>query len=156
LKPVPPKAWPPIIEDVHLPRLIVWRDRLLTTGMWLLLIWFCRHPLLALVDFLRPPFGQITRIEVPSLLSRWERIRPYVAMVALIVGWLSFWGLVTLARYRRVRRMPHPPGLALEDQARKAGCTPEELTQWRTFRVSIVHLDEQGALNVVAKDPSGS
>lgn len=156
MKPVPPETWPPIIRDADLPRVIVWRDRLLTAAMWLLLIWFCRHPLLALGDFLMPPFGQIRHIHVPDVESIWERGRPYYAVILLFGVWIFAFGLATLRRYRRVRRLPHPPLLELEDQARRAGCTPAELTQWRTFKVAVVHLDEQGALTVVAKEPRGS
>jgi poly-beta-1,6-N-acetyl-D-glucosamine biosynthesis protein PgaD len=156
MKPLPPKIWPPIIRDADLPRVIVWRDRLLTAGMWLLLIWFCRQPLLALGDFLAPPFGKITHIKVPSLRSIWERAAPYYAVILLFCVWIFAFGLATLRRYHRVRRMAHPPALSLEEQARRAGCTPADLIQWRTFKVAIVHLDERGALNVVAKDRTGS
>jgi poly-beta-1,6-N-acetyl-D-glucosamine biosynthesis protein PgaD len=156
MKPVPPETWPPIIHDASMPRVIVWRDRLLTAAMWLLLIWFCREPLLALGDFLAPPFGKTTHMKVPSLQSIWERAAPYYAVILLFCGWIFASGLATLRRYRRARQMAHPPALALEDQARRAGCTPAELTQWRTFKVAVVHLDEHGALTVVAKDGTGS
>jgi poly-beta-1,6-N-acetyl-D-glucosamine biosynthesis protein PgaD len=79
-----------------------------------------------------------------------------VAVIALFTAWIFGWGLLTLRRYRLVRRTPHPPALTLEDQARKAGCTPAELTHWRTFKISVVHLDERGAITVVAKEPGGS
>ena len=156
MKPVPPKAWPPIIHDADMPRVIVWRDRLLTAAMWLLLIWFCRLPLLALIDFVMPPFGQTPHVEVPDLQSRWERLRPYIAVIVFFGMWALGWALATLRRRDRVARMPKPPPLALADQARKAGCTPDELIHWRTFKVAVVHLDEQGSLTVVAKDGSGS
>lgn len=38
------KCWPPLITDAELPRLVVWRDRMLTLGLWMLLLVLCPHP----------------------------------------------------------------------------------------------------------------
>jgi poly-beta-1,6-N-acetyl-D-glucosamine biosynthesis protein PgaD len=147
--PAPPKVWPPIIRDADLPRNIVWRDRLLTAAMWLLLIWLCRHPLHLLLNQFLVLFGYQRHLELPDWPDRWARLRPYLEVVALFAIWLIIWAMVTLRRALRYSRMTQPLALALEEEAPRAGCTAANLTEWRKLRVCTVHLDERGAVSVI-------
>jgi poly-beta-1,6-N-acetyl-D-glucosamine biosynthesis protein PgaD len=149
----PLKVWPPIISDADLPRFVVWRDRLLTVAMWLLLAWLCRHMLHWTLDQLLALFGRPRHLPPLDWRDRWARLQPYFIVVGLLAIWLIIWGLASLRRIRRYSRMPQPAALTLEEQARQGGCSAAELSEWRKPRVCTAHLDEHGAICVVPALP---
>lgn len=147
--PASPNVWPPIISDADLPRFVVWRDRLLTAAMWLLLLWLCRYPLHWGLDQLLGLFGHPQHLPPFDWRDRWTRLQPYFAVVGLLAIWLIIWALASLRRIRRNARMPQPMALTLEEQALQAGCDADELSEWRNFQVCTAHVDEHGAISVV-------
>lgn len=145
----PPKIWPPIISDAEVPRLVVWRDRLLTAAMWLLLFWLCRHTLHWALDQLLGLFGHPQHLLALDWPDRWARLQPYFLVVGLLAIWLLIWGVVSLRRIRRYVRLPQPLALTLEEQAHQGGCSAVELSECRNMRICTVHLDEHGAISVI-------
>jgi poly-beta-1,6-N-acetyl-D-glucosamine biosynthesis protein PgaD len=142
------KPWPPIIRNARMPRLIVWRDLLITAAMWFLLLWLCRHALVAAADTLRYLLGSGHPPPSLHLAERWTRLAPYFAIVGLFAMWLLVSMTAALRRRRLNALLPQPAPLALEDEARRAGCTAAELTEWRTLKICTAHLDGNGALAV--------
>jgi hypothetical protein len=142
------KIWPPIIRDANVPRLVVWRDRFITATMWLVLLWLCRHSPYALADVLRDPSGSGRLLERVAA-DWWARLGPYFAVVGLFGAWLFVWMLATLRRRRRSALLPQPVALTLDEEARKAGCTAADLSEWRQLKVCTAHLDDRGALSIV-------
>jgi poly-beta-1,6-N-acetyl-D-glucosamine biosynthesis protein PgaD len=143
------EIWPPIIRDASVPRLVVWRDRFFTAIMWLVLLWLCRHSLYTLADVLREPSESGRILAGLGLAERWARLSPYFAVIGLFAAWLFLWMLATLRRRRRSAVLPQPTTLTLEEEARKAGCTAADLSEWRQLKVCTAHLDDRGALSIV-------
>jgi PgaD-like protein len=143
-----PKTWPPIIQGTALPRAIAWRDRIGTVLMWLLLAWLCRHPLHALWDVLTHWFAG-GRLRFTGLPPRWEALEPYFIAIAVLAVWELAWMGVTLWRRAHYAQAPQPVPLTLEEEARGAHCTVDDLIAWRRIRIVTVGFTENGAPKIV-------
>jgi poly-beta-1,6-N-acetyl-D-glucosamine biosynthesis protein PgaD len=138
-----PRTWPPIIDAAREPRSMLWRDRIFTAAMWLLLAFLCRHTLSAIWIALAGLFDH-GHLRLTGWSERWMRLRPYLQLVALLAGWELFWVIATLWRRLRALRRPQPALLTLTEEADRSHRTPEEIAQWRQLRVCVVHLDPAG------------
>jgi len=151
MTPILSLAWPPIIDAASKPRRMLWRDRILTAVMWLLLVFLCRRGLAyfstALIGFFAR--GQLN---LTGWGEGWTRLRPYMQLVALFAGWELFWIIATLWRRQRALRKPQPPSLALAEEAEIHHCAPGQIVQWRQFRICVVHLDPAGHPTLVLRD----
>ncbi|HYB08444.1 MAG TPA: poly-beta-1,6-N-acetyl-D-glucosamine biosynthesis protein PgaD [Alphaproteobacteria bacterium] len=148
--------WPPIITDAKEPRLIVWRDRLLTVGMWILFLYLLRHGIHVVLDIITDLFGHDLGAPDLNWALWWSRLQPYL-VVAIVLGlWLLAWGFVALKRARQNITKPQPPPLTLAEEARHAGSSEADLLAWRKLPTAIVELDERGRPSVRAGSQSAS
>lgn len=143
------RAWPPIIQDAHVPRAVVWRDRLLTCGMWLLLLFLMRHGFLLIWDELIELFGHARSGPPANWHDWWLRLKPYFITAAALACWLFGWGIVSLQRIKRHIGKPQPPALSLAEEASRIGCLETELDLWRSAKVATVHIEADGHIRVV-------
>ena len=152
--PTAPAIWPPIIRDVALPRAILWRDRVCTVSMWFLLLWSCRSLLRRLRDMSWKLFheGHLEYSWAPG----WAYLQDHFMLIGLLAGWASVWTLITLWRRKRYQHLPQPPALTLEEEARRMGAAPADVSAWRKLKISVAHLDSQGKVSVLPKKPEGN
>jgi poly-beta-1,6-N-acetyl-D-glucosamine biosynthesis protein PgaD len=144
----PPIAWPPLITDARMPRRLIWRDRLLTLGMWLLLLYFARGAIALMVGEVLDWLGRDNPMPEIDWVRLGRQLAPYLLAAGLLGLWLLGWGLAAVRRVRRAERLPEPRPVSLEEDAKRGGCTPAELASWRELRVAIVHLDDHGHVRV--------
>jgi poly-beta-1,6-N-acetyl-D-glucosamine biosynthesis protein PgaD len=132
--------WPPLIVAKHVPRLVKWRDILLTLMMWVV-------------------FAVLLDIEFELFLGRYlqrglspldtnadwseffERLMPYLLAAATLAGSLIMFSLRTVRRRSRALLLPQPAPLETSDQAHRAGVGEAELIAARDQRIVIVHVD---------------
>jgi hypothetical protein len=148
--PEAPAPWPPIIRNATLPRAILWRDRICTVAMWLLLLWLFRSAILSLWEapwssFRNDPFHFAAR------LARFVHSHPYFDTISLLVAWQAVWTLVTLWRRHRYLNLPQPPALTLEEEAAEIAGAPANLSAWRKLKICVAYLDSPGRLSVLPK-----
>jgi poly-beta-1,6-N-acetyl-D-glucosamine biosynthesis protein PgaD len=142
------RPWPPLITDARMPRVMVWRDRITTAAMWLLLLYFVQRELFETWGEAVELFGRESAPDA-SWPVWWETLRPYLVTAAVLGLWLLGWSIVTIRRIHQAGETPEQPPLSLAEQARRAGCSEAELATWRTWRVVRVELDDQMKLSVV-------
>jgi hypothetical protein len=126
----PRSTWPPLIVATHQPAWIRWRDTLLTTAIWLLLVF------LMLSEFRRFLGPYLERLGLRTLFARlglsradidisWlqdlVRLNPYFLVVLALLVFLSGFALHTLKRLSRSLHEPKPQSLALATEAEHAG-----------------------------------
>jgi poly-beta-1,6-N-acetyl-D-glucosamine biosynthesis protein PgaD len=146
--------WPPIITDAREPRLVVWRDRLMTAGMWLLLLYLMRHGIHLVLDAITDLFGHDLGAPEVDWTMWWSRLQPYFIVAVFLGLWLVAWGFAALRRTRRDVGMPQPPELTLAEEAGRAGSPEADLLAWRKLPVAVVELDEEGHPSVRAASQS--
>lgn len=128
------KPWPPLIVAGHVPRLVKWRDLLLT---WIL--WVCFALLLG-IEFELFVGGSLGLFDTDWPLF-FERLKPYFLTAAVLAGLLVISGLLTLRRRERSLLLPQPAPLEAADQARRAGLDEAALIAARDRGIVIVHID---------------
>ncbi len=129
---------------------MLWRDRIFTAAMWLLLAFLCRHTLSAIWIALAGLFDH-GHLRLTGWREGWTRLRPYLQLVGLFAAWELFWIHATLWRRERALRKPQPPPLALTEEAENNHRTPQEIAQWRGLRICVVHLDRVGHPSVAPR-----
>jgi hypothetical protein len=124
-----------------MPRLVKWRDILLTLLMWgIFALLLDTEFELFLGDYLeRLGFGPFDAM--PNWQLYFEVLRPFLLMAAMLVGFLAIFGLRTLRRRSRALLLPQPAPLAAADQARRAGLDAAGLIAARDEQIVIVHID---------------
>jgi poly-beta-1,6-N-acetyl-D-glucosamine biosynthesis protein PgaD len=148
----PPANWPPLITDARRPRAIVWRDRALTAAAWLLLFFMLRRGLSGLWDETLELFGRVARGPGIDWIGLWDSLSRYLTVAGLLCLWLFAWSLVTQRRRRRLAGTTAPAPLTLADHAHDAGCSEADLAAWRSWRIMVVHIDENDRISVVPRD----
>lgn len=144
--------WPPLIVARHVPRLVKWRDILLTLMMWVV-------------------FAVLLDIEFELFLGRYlqrglgpfdsnanwseffDRLMPYLLAAATLAGSLVMFSLRTLRRRSRALLLPQPAPLEISDQARRAGLDEAALIAAREQRIVIVHVDPNGTHRIEVPHP---
>jgi poly-beta-1,6-N-acetyl-D-glucosamine biosynthesis protein PgaD len=143
------RSWPPLIIAKHVPRLVKWRDTLLTLMMWgffAVLLDFEFE--LFLGHYLQPGLSRFDANAKWSLF--FERLMPFLSAAAMLAGLLIIFSLRTLRRHSRALLLPQPPPLATADQAHRAGLDEAELIAAREQRIVIVHIDTNGSHQIEA------
>jgi hypothetical protein len=153
--PMAPLTWPPIIRYATMSRAIVWRDRLCTAAMWLLLLWLCRSGLRGLSEacwtLLRDG-----RLHFAEGLESLSRLRPYFEVIGLLAMWEIAWMAVTLWRRRRFLHLPQPAPLTLQEEVGKTTGLSADLSAWRQLKVCVAYLDSQGSVSVLPRKTEDS
>ncbi len=145
-----PATWPPIIRDATLPRAILWRDRICTAAMWLLLLWLCRAGFRGLFDTSRTLIRD-GQLHFADLLENFIRLRHYFEAIGVLAVWLIAWTIVTLWRRDRYLNLPQPAPLTLQEEAVEIDGTPADLSAWRKLKVSVAYLVPPGKVSVLPK-----
>ena len=150
LPPITP--WPPLITAARQPAWMVWRDRALTFGAWLLLALLCRNALITLGGEVMTLLGLAEDIPAPDFEEHMRRMRPYWFAVGLLLLWVGSWALVWVLRARWGRPAPMPRPLDPPSEAARHGADPAALLAWRDMPIAIVHVTE-GRMHAVAPEP---
>jgi hypothetical protein len=144
------QRWPPLIVANDVPRLIRWRDILLTLLMWIAFavmletefeMFFGNH-------LERLGFGDFNT--EPNWLIFFERLTPFLLTIALLISLLGVASIRTLQRRRRALLLPMPVPLELAEECRRAGLDAKQLTSARTSMIVIVHIDADGKHRIEA------
>ena len=140
----PNRPWPPIIVARHTPRLVKWRDILLTSVMWgfFVLLLDTEFELFMGSYLERLGFGPFDTDANWALY--FYRLLPFLLATALLAVWLIIFGLRTVRRRSRALLLPQPVPLETADQARRAGLDEAVLIAARDQRIVIVHIDADG------------
>lgn len=146
----PNRPWPPLIVAKHTPRLVKWRDILLTSMMWgFFAILLDAEFELFLGDYLEQlglgPFDTNA-----NWLVFFELLMPFLLIAAILAGALIIFSLRTLRRRSRALHLPQPAPLETTDQAQRAGLDEAELIAARDQRIVIVHIDDNGRHRIEA------
>ena len=138
------RLWPPLIVARHVPRLVKWRDILLTSMMWgFLAVLLGTEFELFLGDYLkRLGFGPFDTDANWSVYL--DRLMPFLLMAAMLASVLIIFSLRTLQRRSRALLLPQPALLETASQAHRAGLDEAELIAARDQRIVIVHIDPDG------------
>jgi hypothetical protein len=150
LPPITP--WPPLITAAAQPRWMVWRDRLLTLGAWLLLALLCRNALITISGEVMQSLGLAENVPAPDFHEHMRRMQPYWVAVGLLLLWVGTWAMVWVLRRRLTRPAPMPEPLDPPSEAARHGADPAALLAWRDMRIAIVHVNE-GRMHAVAPEP---
>lgn len=145
-KPPSPLPWPPLVSPKRLPLLILVRDALLTTGMWLLLGYLMRDGLMLARDFLSHPLFVLTVTEPPDWPALGRRMAPYAVLATVLVGWLLFWAVVRRKRLRDSSPKPSPAALDPALQAAAFGLPGDEAARWQQMRSIVVDFRPDGSI----------
>ncbi len=144
------QPWPPLIVAKHIPRLVKWRDILLTAMMWgFFAILLDTEFELFLGDYLEQlGFGPFDT--KGNWLVFFDLLMPFLLMAAVLAGALAMFSLRTLRRRSRALLLPQPAPLETAVQAHRAGLDEAELIMAREQRIAIVHIDTDGRHRIEA------
>jgi hypothetical protein len=134
------RPWPPLIVAKHVPRLVKWRDTLLTLMLWgffaaVLDIEFE----LFLRDYLQPGLSRFEPNTKWSLF--FERLMPFLLISVILAALLIMFGARKLRHRSRALLLPQPAPFEIADQAHRAGLDEAELSAARDQRIVIAHID---------------
>jgi hypothetical protein len=141
-------TWPPLIVASEKPRWIWWRDFALTLGMWGIFaimletefeLFFGRYlEHLGLGDF-------DTEANWPIFF---QRLRPYVWLIIMLLAFLSAATVATIHRMGRSIKLAPPSPLQPAEEAPRAGMDVTHLLAARELRNAVVHVDPDGSRRV--------
>jgi len=138
------RAWPPLIVASRQPAWMRRRDFLLTLAMWLLFaimletefeLFFGRH-------LERLGWGDFDTN--PNWPRFFERLRPYVYLIFVLIAFVAAAAVATIARYFRAQRLPPPVPLPAAAQARRANMAETDLLAARQLANVVVHIAPDG------------
>jgi poly-beta-1,6-N-acetyl-D-glucosamine biosynthesis protein PgaD len=144
------RSWPPLIIARHVPRLVKWRDVLLTLIAWCLFAALLSAELghILGVSLERLGFGPFDRdSDRPTYL---EQVMPFFLAAAALAVMLVTASVLTLRRRRHSLLIPQPEPLETADQARGAGLDEATLVAARDEKVVTVHIDSDGSYRIEA------
>ena len=147
LPPITP--WPPLITAASQPAWMLWRDRLLSLSMWVLLALLCRNALLLAGEEALFLSGLSEQRPAPDFREHLRRILPFWITIGGLLLWLLGWGAVWVLSRRLTPLRPMPPSLDPPTEAARHGADPAALLAWREWPVAIVHVEEGGRMRAV-------
>jgi hypothetical protein len=145
------RPWPPLIVAASAPRLIRWRDFLLTLLMWIVFA-------IMLETEFELFFGRY--------LERWglgdfdtdanwpiffEKLTTFLLTTMVLVWLLTLASLLTLRQRRRGLSLPASAPLGLAEECRRSGMTEAELLSARSLRIAVVHIDAEQCHHVTGR-----
>ena len=144
----PHDTWPPLIVAGERPNWMWWRDFALTLAMWLLFavmletefeLFFGRY-------LERLGWGDLdTNANWPRFF---DRLRPYLYVVIVLLAFLAVAAVATIARYFHSLRLPLPLPLPAARQERRAGMNEADLLGVRELVNVVVHIAADGTHRV--------
>ena len=138
------ESWPPLIVASEKPPWVVWRDFALTLLMWLIFaiiletefeLFFGRYlERLGLGDF-----------DTNANWARFfQRLEPYLWLIAMLVALLAASTVATLHRLRRFLKQAPPPPLQAAEEARRSRMDAAVLLAARELPNVVVHVAPDG------------
>ena len=146
------RLWPPLIVVEHVPRLVRWRDLLLTLLAWGAFAYLLEKEL-------APIFGGLQTLGIGhygvkvNWLTYLERLTPFLLVAAVLAAALVASSVGTLRRRSRSLLLPQPAALELADEARRSGLDEAALIVARDQKIVVVHLDGTRLRIEVRGDP---
>lgn len=139
----PKLPWPPLIEARDVPRFVRVRDFVLTSLMWLLLIYAVRDLFIYLYDFLSPPLFTFALTSGPDWAAIWRHMQSFIYLVLFFVAWLLFWSVVRRRDLRRARDRRQPEPVTLAELAEGRRLDPEFLARFQREKVVVIEYDAE-------------
>jgi len=133
--------WPPLIVAADVPRLVRWRDFLLTLIMWGLFAALLGAELGSILGISLEQFGFGPPGKDAERPRYVEQLMPFFLATATLGVMLIAASVLTLRRRRRSLHLPQPAPLEAADQARGAGLDEAALIAARERRIVIIHID---------------
>jgi poly-beta-1,6-N-acetyl-D-glucosamine biosynthesis protein PgaD len=146
----PNKPWPPLIVATHVPRLVKWRDTLLTLTMWGFFAVLLDIELELFVSDYLEHLGLGPFDTNADWSEFFDRLMPFLLTAAVLAGLLIIFSVRTLRRRSRSLLLPQPAPLETANQARHAGLDEAELIVARDQRIVIVRIDTDGRHRIEA------
>jgi hypothetical protein len=148
------ESWPPLIVASEKPRWVVWRDFALTLFMWLIFaiiletefeLFFGRYlERLGLGDF-----------DTDANWARFfQRLEPYLWLIAILVALLAASTVATLYRLQRFLKQAPPPPLQAAEEARRGRMDPAVLLAARELPNVVVHVAPDGTHRIEPRQES--
>ena len=145
----PYDKWPPLIVVSNKPRWVWWRDFALTLFMWLVFAVMLETEFELFVGRFLEHLG-LGDFDTNANWARYfERLKPYVYLVLVLLFFLAGAAVATIRRYYRMLHRPLPPPLAAAQLARRAGMDEADLLAAREFADVVVHVAPDGRHRVV-------
>jgi hypothetical protein len=139
------RPWPPLVIAEHVPRLIKWRDVLITLIMWLCLALLLATEFELFVGSYLEQLGFGFFNTNANWRFFFEQLTPYILVTAALAIVLVLFSLQTLRRRSRALSLPQPPPLEVADEARLARLDEIALIAARDRPIVIVHIDADGS-----------
>lgn len=147
--------WPPLITAASQPTWMLWRDRLLSFSMWVLLAILCRNALLLVGEEALFLSGLSDQRPAPDFREHMRRMLPFWITIGMLLLWLLGWGAVWVLSRKFTPLRPMPPALDPATEAARHGADPTDLLAWRDLPVAIVHVAEGGRMRAETPAPAG-
>jgi hypothetical protein len=142
------RPWPPLVVAEHLPRVVRWRDAVITLLMWVFFALLLGAEFeLFLGDHLEL-LGLGGNDTSPDWPEYFARLMPFLLTAAALAAVLVAFGMRTLRRGRTSFLLPQPPPLKAIAEARRAGLDEAALAAAREQRVVTVHIDAGGGYRI--------
>jgi hypothetical protein len=149
------KPWPPLIVAEKVPRLVKWRDLVLTSTLWgMFALLIGLEFKLVLRDFLiwmRHVSFDGRADWVADWLVYFELLLPFLLAAVVLPALLLIFSMQTLRRRARALLLPQPAPLTASEEARRAVLDEVALIAVRNCRIVIVHIDAESKLRVEQK-----
>jgi len=125
----------------HTPRWVKARDVVLTLIMWILFAIMLQTEFELFFGQYLKEMGLGTFHTEPNWPVFFERLRPYLIIMAALAGFITIASVRTLRRHRRSLLLPQPSPLPAAVQARRAGMDEAALLAARELGITIVHAE---------------
>ena len=144
----PHDTWPPLIVAGERPNWMWWRDFALTLAMWLLFAVMLETEFELFFGRYLERLGWADLDTNANWPRFFDRLRPYLYVVIVLLAFLAASAVATIARYYRSLRLPPPPPLPAAAQARRARMDETDLLAARQLSNVVVHIAPDGTHRV--------
>jgi poly-beta-1,6-N-acetyl-D-glucosamine biosynthesis protein PgaD len=144
------RPWPPLIVAEHVPRLVKWRDVLLTLTMWGFFAVLLDKEFEFLMGHSLGLLGLAHLGKDADWPMSFEVLLPFFLLASVLAASLIIFSLRTVRRRRLGLLLPQPAPLAVAVQARRAGLDEAALIAARGRRIVIVRIDADGRHRIEA------
>jgi hypothetical protein len=142
------RPWPPLVVAERLPRMVRWRDAVMTLLMWVFFALLLGAEFELFLGDYSARLGLGDGDTDPDWPEYFARLLPFLLMAATLVAVLLVFSVRTLRRRRRSLLLPEPSPLQVADEARRSAIEEATLTAAREQRVVTVHIDAGGAYRI--------
>lgn len=140
-------AWPPLITAARQPAWMRWRDVGVTALMWLIFAIMLETEFELTFAGVRQLLGHDVQADA-RWAEYWDKLVPFLQVVAALVAWLALFGVLTQRRRARALALPQPAALPAAADAARAGLAEAALLQARGWRIATVHLNEDNSIRI--------